>query len=159
MTNTTSATYNAYEDKAAVEDMVNRYMAVRGDEFTDEQRAAVVTALAEQYGKTDASIRGKLYREQRDGKPVYRAKTYKTKRGNPAISKAQLVDDLANLLGVVLTDQEGSALEKANKSGLTKLIAGAQALHDEIDLVDVPDSDDVEDEDEEVEVEIEVEVV
>lgn len=128
----TTTVKDVYQDEAVVADMVARFKAVSGDEFTDEDRAAVVTELATELGKGEASIRGKLVREK-----VYRGKTHKTKTGEPSVSKGKLVDQITGSLGITLTDAEGSSFEKATKSTLKKVLAAVEALHDEIDLVDV----------------------
>lgn len=128
----TKTTTNVYEDEAVVADMVERYTAVTGEGFGDEDRAAVVTELAEELGKPEASIRAKLVREK-----VYVAKTHKTKDGKVSVPKGTMVDILASSLGVTLTDSEATSLEKATKTTLNKLQAAVNALHDEIDLTDV----------------------
>jgi hypothetical protein len=127
---------DVYQDEAVVADMVERFTAVSGDEFTDEDRAAVVTELSDELGKPEASIRAKLVREK-----VYRAKTHKTKTGEPTISKAKLVDQIAGTAGINLTDAEGASLEKATKNTLKKILSAFEALHSEIDMTDIESID------------------
>ncbi len=92
-------------------EMVTMYTAAE----TDETRAEVVNTLAEQFGKSVASIRSKLTREK-----VYISAVYKTKNGGSVVSKNSMVDTIANLCGV--TPENFNSLEKANKKVLTSLI-------------------------------------
>ena len=123
---------DVYKDEAVVADMVERYTAVVGEGFTDEDRAEVVQELADELGKPKASVIAKLVREQ-----VYVAKTHKTKNGKMPVSKQRMVDDLIDSLGIDLTDAEATSLEKATKSALTKVQDGVNRLHDLIDMVDL----------------------
>lgn len=125
---------DVYKDESVVADMVERYTAVVGDNFTDEDRANVVAKLAEELGKPKASVRAKLVREG-----VYVAKTNKTKTGAPIVSKAKMVDNIASTLGVTFTDGEGTSLEKATKTTLKKIFEAIEDLHDEIDGADIPE--------------------
>lgn len=123
---------DVYQDKAIVEDMKARFLAVIGDDFTDEDRENVVGELAAELGKPRASIRAKLVREK-----SYRAKTHTTKTGEPTISKAKLVDQIIESLGIDATEPEASSFEKSTKTFLKKVLAAVEKMHDEIDLADV----------------------
>jgi len=127
---------DVYEDEATVADMVERYKAVAGDEFTDEQRAEVVAELSDELGKPKASVRAKLVREK-----VYRAKTHKTKTGEPTVSKSKLVDLIAATGQIDFTDSEGSSMEKATKNALKKVLDAFEAFHAELNLDDIEDID------------------
>ena len=83
---------------------------------TDEERAAVVKNMAKKHGKTPASVRAKLVREE-----VYVAKTYKTKQGNAPVSKAALVERIAKAMGV--QSEAVESLEKATKATLKAVLA------------------------------------
>ena len=109
---------NVYEDEKIVADMVERYTGAE----TDEGRKEVVTELAEELGKSEASIRAKLVREG-----VYIAKKATAKNGEPIVKKSELVDKLVKSLGVELSENEASSLEKATKTALTKLVKAAEA--------------------------------
>ena len=77
-----------YNEKQTA-DMVERYKAAD----TDEARAAVVTELADEFGKSVASIRGKLVREG-----VYKAKA--RGKANGRKTKADLVAEVAEATGL-----------------------------------------------------------
>lgn len=79
---------------------------------SQEQRETVVSEFAENFGKPKQSIRAKLVSES-----VYVAKAYKTKKGEKPESKAAIVSDIANALGVA--EETVESLEKANKAALT----------------------------------------
>jgi len=109
-----------YTDAQAAQ-MVERYEAAQ----TDEQRAVVVDELAHEFAKGVRSIRAKLVREG-----VYVKKAYKTKTGDKAETKENIVTDIASTLGVA--DDQLGGLEKATKKALTlirgTLLAAAAAL-------------------------------
>lgn len=88
--------------------------------YTAEQTAAIladyangltVEAIAEATGRGVRSIVAKLSREG-----VYKKKEYTTKTGEKAISKEELVTQIANVMGVEADSLGG--LEKANKETL-----------------------------------------
>jgi hypothetical protein len=88
-------------------------------EQTDDLKARYATGesvaeLAKAFGKTTRSIVAKLSREG-----VYKAKEYVSKTGEKPVAKEQIIEQIANLLGVE-SDKLGG-LEKANK-GVLKLI-------------------------------------
>ncbi len=95
-----------------VSKMVADYTAVD----TDEARAEVVDSLASEFGKSIASIRSKLVREG-----VYVKKTRTTKSGEPVVSKADLVEQIAEAMGEDAEVME--SLEKATKVVLQKILA------------------------------------
>ena len=95
-----------------VSKMVAEYTAVE----TDEARAEVVDTLAEEFGKSVASVRSKLVREG-----VYVKKARTTKSGEAVVSKADLVQQIADALG---KDAESfDSLEKATKRVLQDILA------------------------------------
>ena len=81
---------------------------------SDDERKNTVAALSEHFGKSVASIRQKLVREG-----VYQKQVYVSKNGAKAESKAAIVKDVAESLGV--TAEQAESLEKANKGILLKL--------------------------------------
>ena len=97
------------------EEMVARLHEVYDGNADVEDRDAQVAQLAEELGKSAASIRAKLTREG-----VYVPKG--TSTGKASIKKADLVAEIASKLGV-LEDVVGS-LEKATKKSL-QLISNA----------------------------------
>ena len=74
-----------------------------------DARAEVIANMAEKFGKSLASVRQKLTREG-----VYQKKEYATKAGGKPESKAAIVSDIADSLGV--TDEQAGSLEKANNA-------------------------------------------
>lgn len=117
---------DVYEDKAVVADMVERYTSA---EDTDEARAAVVTELANELGKSKASVRSKLVREN-----VYVAKV-RAPKGGKVEKKGEIVDrivaELAASFATTVSEGEAESLEKANKTVLRKI---ESALKAEIDF-------------------------
>lgn len=101
--------------QAQTEDLTEAYESAE----TQEQRQAVVAEYAEKFGKPLQSIRAKLVSEG-----IYVKKEYQTKRGEKPESKAAIVADIANALGVGSETVE--SLEKANKAALS-LIRGTLA--------------------------------
>lgn len=112
---------DVYEDPAVVAAMVNAYQAAG----SQEERDTVVAKLADEYGKTLPSVRGKLVREG-----VYISKEYKTKAGAPVVNKTDLVTQIEEAFGFEVGDLE--TLEKANKVVLTKILRATQDLVNEI---------------------------
>jgi len=80
--------------------------------YTENPTRETVDALAEQFGKTTRSIIAKLSREG-----VYIAQPRTTKSGEPVISKAELVDTIANHFDIELP-----TLVKAGKQDLQRLV-------------------------------------
>ena len=96
------------------DEMVARLHAVYDGEATDEVRKAQIKELAEELGKSEASIRAKLTREG-----IYVKLTQAT-AGKAGKSKAQLVQEIANKIGAD-EDVIGS-LEKATKVALNHVL-------------------------------------
>jgi hypothetical protein len=92
------------------EEMVARLHAVYDGEADEATRDEQVAALAEELGKSAASIRAKLTREG-----VYVPKA-KAPAGKASVLKADLIAEIASKLGVA-EDVVGS-LEKATKNAL-----------------------------------------
>jgi len=84
------------------------------DEYTANPSRETVEKLSETLNKSIKSIIGKLSREG-----VYRKTVYTTKTGEKPITKLELVERLAEALGVDTTALAG--LEKAPKSALKVL--------------------------------------
>lgn len=81
---------------------------------SDEARKSVIAEFADSLGKSVASVRQKLVREN-----VYQKKEYTTKNGGKAESKAAIVEGIAKSLGVA--SEQAESLEKANKVILQKI--------------------------------------
>lgn len=82
--------------------------------YTESPCRATVDALAEQFNKSAKSVIGKLSREG-----VYRREIYKTKTGDDPITKAEIVEHIANKLNT--TSERLSGLEKTPKLTLKYL--------------------------------------
>ena len=83
------------------------------DQYAASPTKATVEALAETFGKSTRSIIAKLSREG-----VYVAQPKVTKAGAPIVRKADIVADIASVLGVEL---ETPTLVKASKIDLLML--------------------------------------
>ena len=86
--------------------------------YQDKPTRETVEKLSQEFGKSIKSIIGKLSREG-----VYQKAVYKTKTGEIPITKAQLVENLAELLEIPSSKIMG--LEKAPKQDI-------KFLHDTI---------------------------
>ena len=105
--------------------------------YTDEQTRYIVEyyqmhptmqtveTLAENLGKSTKSIIGKLSREG-----VYERAVYKNKSGDLPVTKAEIVSNIAENLGLEIENLPG--LEKAPKATLKalELATGATQLHE-----------------------------
>lgn len=110
--------------EAVVESMVNSYKAAK----TDEQRAGAVQEIANELGVKVHSVRAKLV-----SLGVYIPKSRTAKNGEPVESKAVIVGQIAEALGV--EEEVVESLEKATKPVLKML---RKALRDE-DVVSFED--------------------
>lgn len=97
------------------DEMVNRLHEIYDPESDEETREKQVAQAAEELERTPRSIRQKLVREG-----VYVAKAYKTKGGEKPARKEDIVNSIANTLGVD-ADTTLSGLEKATKNCLVFL--------------------------------------
>ncbi len=91
-------------------------------EYTNKPEPATVEMLAEKFDRSKKSIIGKLSREG-----VYRREVYVTKTGESPITKVEIVNNIAESLGVENTDLNG--LEKSPKAALRtleKAVAGLE---------------------------------
>ena len=95
------------------DEMVARMAAVYDGEASDEVRRAQVAQLADELGKSEASIRAKLTSE---GLYVAYAKA---PAGKNTVRKAAIVAAIAAQLGVHVEAVE--SLEKANKAALARI--------------------------------------
>lgn len=111
----TEKTANVYTDEVVAE-MVEAYTAAE----TQEARDGVVAEFAERVGKTVASVRAKLVREN-----VYIKKERTDKTGAKVITKDQMVTNLEAKMGLEPGDLD--SLEKATKRVLKFLDAAIPA--------------------------------
>ena len=82
--------------------------------YEDEPTRETVEKLAETYNKSVKSIIGKLSREG-----VYRREIYKSKTGEVPVTKVEIVNNIADVLGVEVEALAG--LEKSPKTTLKTL--------------------------------------
>jgi hypothetical protein len=83
-------------------------------QYTTEPSMQTVESLAESLGKSTKSIIGKLSREG-----VYKRAVYKSKSGEVPVTKLELVNNIAENLGVEIESLVG--LEKSPKATLKTL--------------------------------------
>ena len=91
-------------------------------EYTSNPSAETVEMLAEMFGKSKKSIIGKLSREG-----VYRREVYVSKTGESPITKVEIVNNIAEMLGI--GSETVAGLEKSPKAALKNLekaVAGSQ---------------------------------
>ena len=96
-------------------------------EYTNKPEPATVEMLAEKFDRSKKSIIGKLSREG-----VYRREVYVTKTGESPITKVEIVNNIAESLGLENTTLAG--LEKSPKTSLKNLekaVAGLTQIGDE----------------------------
>ena len=84
------------------------------EKYQENPSMETVVLLAEKYGKTTKSIIGKLSREG-----VYKRAVYKSKSGELPITKVELVNNIAENLGLEVESLVG--LEKSPKATLKTL--------------------------------------
>ena len=84
------------------------------EEYTNNPSPATVERLATEMGKSKKSIIGKLSREG-----VYRREVYVSKTGEKPITKMEIVQKIAESVGLESSDLEG--LEKSPKEALRRL--------------------------------------
>tara|TARA_R100001443_G_scaffold16622_1_gene26940 strand:+ start:2877 stop:3203 length:327 start_codon:yes stop_codon:yes gene_type:complete len=89
--------------------------------YTENPSRETVEILAEQLNKSVKSIIGKLSREG-----VYQKAIYRTKTGELPVTKAQLIEQLAELFEMDSSQLMG--LEKAPKQHLKMLVRGVRRL-------------------------------
>jgi len=91
------------------------------EKYSTEPTMETVQELAEKFSKTPKSIIGKLSREG-----VYKRAVYKSKSGELPVTKVELVNNIAENLGVEVESLVG--LEKSPKSTLKTLEVATGAL-------------------------------
>lgn len=94
------------------------------NEYLDSPNPETVEELAERLGRSKKSIIGKLSREG-----VYRREVYVSKTGESPITKVEIVNNIAESLGVETRHLAG--LEKSPKAALRSLekaVAGSKEL-------------------------------
>ena len=106
--------YNNWEkyEMANAKNYTDEMVNTMTEAYTANPTRETVDALAEQFGKTTRSIIAKLSREG-----VYVAQPRTTKSGEPVISKAELVAQIAEHF-----DIEVPTLVKAGKQDLQRLV-------------------------------------
>ena len=100
---------------ASAKNYTDEMVATMTEQYVANPTRDTVDALARQFGKTTRSIIAKLSREG-----VYVAQPRTTKTGEPIVSKAELVSEVATVLGVEVDDI--ASLEKATKIHLKALV-------------------------------------
>jgi len=100
---------------ASAKNYTEEMVAQMTEQYQANPTRDTVDALARQFGKTTRSIIAKLSREG-----VYVAQPRTTKSGEPIVSKAELVSEVATILGVEVDDI--ASLEKATKIHLKALV-------------------------------------
>jgi len=98
---------------ATVKNYTDEMVATMVDQYSASPTKATVEALAATFSKSTRSIIAKLSREG-----VYVAQPKTTKAGDPVVRKADIVADIASVLGVEL---EAPTLVKASKIDLLML--------------------------------------
>ena len=98
---------------ATAKNYTDEMVSTMVDQYSASPTKATVEALAETFGKSTRSIIAKLSREG-----VYVAQPKGTKAGAPIVRKADIVADIASVLGVEL---EAPTLVKASKLDLLML--------------------------------------
>lgn len=83
-------------------------------EYTSNPSAETVEMLAGMFGKSKKSIIGKLSREG-----VYRREVYVSKTGESPITKVEIVNNIAEMLGI--GSETVAGLEKSPKAALKNL--------------------------------------
>ena len=96
------------------------------EKYQENPSMETVLLLAEKYGKTTKSIIGKLSREG-----VYKRAVYKSKSGELPSTKVELVNNIAENLGIEVENLFG--IDKSPKSALKELekATGAQQKGEE----------------------------
>jgi len=94
------------------------------EKYSAEPSMETVQYLAEKFGKTTKSIIGKLSREG-----VYKRAVYKSKSGELPVTKVELVNNIAENLGVEVESLVG--LEKSPKATLKTLEVATGAIQPE----------------------------
>jgi hypothetical protein len=89
--------------------------------YKENPSRETVEVLAEQLNKSIKSIIGKLSREG-----VYQKAIYRTKTGELPVTKAQLIEELAELFEI--SSERLMGLEKAPKQDLKMLLNGVRRL-------------------------------
>ncbi len=100
---------------ASAKNYTEEMVAQMTEQYTANPTRDTVDNLAREFGKTTRSIIAKLSREG-----VYVAQPRTTKTGEPIVSKAELVSEVATVLGVEVDDI--ASLEKATKIHLKALV-------------------------------------
>lgn len=100
---------------ASAKNYTEEMVAQMTEQYTANPTRDTVDNLAREFGKTTRSIIAKLSREG-----VYVAQPRTTKTGEPIVSKAELVSEVATILGVEVDDI--ASLEKATKIHLKALV-------------------------------------
>jgi|TARA_R100000030_G_scaffold49682_1_gene37473 response regulator RpfG family c-di-GMP phosphodiesterase len=110
-----NSSINKENEMATAKNYTDEQVSYMVKEYQANPTRDTVDVIAEELGKNARSVIAKLSREG-----VYVTQPRVTKRGEPIIKKAELVSEVATILGV---DEESIAtLEKATKADLQNLI-------------------------------------
>ena len=110
-----NSSINKENEMATAKNYTDEQVSYMVKEYQANPTRDTVDVIAEELGKNARSVIAKLSREG-----VYVTQPRVTKRGEPIIKKAELVSEVATILGF---DEESIAtLEKATKADLQNLI-------------------------------------
>lgn len=121
------------------DEMVARLHEVYNPEASDDERKAQIVKLADELGRSAASIRAKLVNEG-----IYQKYERKTKTGEKPESKETIVKGIAEVLSVD-ADSTLSGLEKATKNCLLflrKTLLVAQAMSERLEELETSEGSD-----------------
>ena len=106
---------------ASAKNYTDEMVSTMTEQYQANPTRETVDELAREFGKTTRSIIAKLSREG-----VYVAQPRTTKSGEPIVAKAELVSEVATILGVEVDDI--ASLEKATKVHLKEVVARLSQL-------------------------------
>jgi len=110
-----NSSINKENEMATAKNYTDEQVSYMVKEYQANPTRDTVDTLAEELGKNARSVIAKLSREG-----VYVTQPRVTKRGEPIIKKAELVSEIATILGV--DEEQIATLEKATKADLNNLI-------------------------------------
>lgn len=102
------------------DEMVSVMRSVYTAATTDEERASAVKTLADDLGKSVASIRAKLTREK-----IYQKPERLAKDGSEVITKEEFVTRITNVIPI--SEGDSVSLSKANKGALAAIANALEA--------------------------------
>ena len=110
-----NSSINKENEMATAKNYTDEQVSYMVKEYQANPTRDTVDTLAEELGKNARSVIAKLSREG-----VYVTQPRVTKRGEPIIKKAELVSEIATILGV--DEEQIATLEKATTADLNNLI-------------------------------------